>query len=57
MTAFAWLRDAPGDVERVVLMDTAIPGVEPWSAVVANPYVWHFAFHSIPGAARAPRRA
>ena len=24
------------------------PGVEPWTKVQANPYIWHFAFHSIP---------
>jgi pimeloyl-ACP methyl ester carboxylesterase len=48
MTAFAWLR-LFDDVDRAVIMDTAIPGVPPWDAVVANPYVWHFGFHAVPG--------
>jgi pimeloyl-ACP methyl ester carboxylesterase len=48
MTAFAWLR-AFDDVDRAVIMDTAIPGVEPWDAVLANPHVWHFGFHAVPG--------
>src|SRR5437867_1558096 len=29
-------------------MDVVIPGVEPWEAVVRNPYIWHFAFHAVP---------
>lgn len=29
-------------------MDTVIPGVDPWSEVIANPRIWHFAFHTIP---------
>lgn len=29
-------------------MNTVVPGVAPWDEVLANPYVWHFAFHSIP---------
>jgi pimeloyl-ACP methyl ester carboxylesterase len=29
-------------------MNTVIPGVDPWQEVLANPYIWHFAFHSIP---------
>lgn len=36
------------DVSRVAILDTVIPGIDPWRAVLANPYVWHFAFHSIP---------
>jgi pimeloyl-ACP methyl ester carboxylesterase len=47
MIAWAYLRTY-NDVERVVIMDTVIPGLDPWDAVVANPYIWHFAFHAIP---------
>jgi pimeloyl-ACP methyl ester carboxylesterase len=36
------------DVSRVVIMNSLIPGVDPWDAVLANPYVWHIAFHSTP---------
>jgi pimeloyl-ACP methyl ester carboxylesterase len=36
------------DIARVVIMDTVIPGLDPWSEVLRNPYIWHFAFHAIP---------
>jgi len=26
-----------------------VPGVPPWEEVLRNPYIWHFAFHAIPG--------
>ena len=29
-------------------MDVVIPGVHPWNEVLKNPFLWHFAFHSIP---------
>jgi len=29
-------------------MDVVIPGIDPWEQVLRNPYLWHFAFHSIP---------
>jgi pimeloyl-ACP methyl ester carboxylesterase len=47
MVAWPYLR-AFTDAARVVIMDTVIPGIDPWSEVLANPYVWHFAMHSIP---------
>jgi hypothetical protein len=30
-------------------MDTVIPAVDPWDEVLRNPYIWHFAFHTIEG--------
>ena len=47
MVAYAYLRSFT-DLDRVVIMDTVIPGVDPWDDVLRNPYVWHFAMHSIP---------
>lgn len=47
--AYAFLRMYPSELDRVVLMNIAIPGVDPWSEVVRNPYIWHFAFHAVPG--------
>lgn len=47
MVAYAYLRSFP-DLDRVVIMDTVIPGVDPWDDVLRNPYVWHFAMHSVP---------
>jgi len=36
------------DIARAVIMDVVIPGVDPWNEVLRNPYIWHFALHSIP---------
>jgi pimeloyl-ACP methyl ester carboxylesterase len=48
MVAYAYLHAYPGELTRAVIMNTAIPGVDPWSQIKRNPYIWHFAFHSIP---------
>ena len=47
MVTYAYLRTFP-DLRRSVIMDVVIPGISPWEQVLANPYLWHFAFHSIP---------
>ena len=45
---FAFLTSFPDDLRRAVIMDVVIPGISPWDEVLRNPYIWHFAFHSIP---------
>ncbi|MEV0660943.1 alpha/beta fold hydrolase [Actinomadura luteofluorescens] len=47
MVAYAYLRRYKA--ARVVIMNTAIPGVAPWDAVVASPAIWHFGLHAVPG--------
>lgn len=47
MVAYSYAR-LFNDAVRIVIADVAVPGIEPWSKVVTNPYIWHFAFHSIP---------
>jgi pimeloyl-ACP methyl ester carboxylesterase len=47
--AYAYLRAYPGELEAAVIMNVAVPGVEPWSKVMNDPKRWHFAFHSVPG--------
>jgi pimeloyl-ACP methyl ester carboxylesterase len=47
--AYAYLHAFPGALKRAVLMNTAIPGVDPWSRVTRNPQIWHFGFHAVPG--------
>ncbi|MFI7442942.1 alpha/beta fold hydrolase [Nonomuraea indica] len=47
MAAYAYLRRFD-DVERVVIMNTIIPGVDPWNEVLRNPYIWHFGLHAVP---------
>jgi pimeloyl-ACP methyl ester carboxylesterase len=46
MIAYAYLRRY--EVARAVIMNTVIPGVEPWSEVLRNPYIWHFGLHAVP---------
>jgi pimeloyl-ACP methyl ester carboxylesterase len=48
MIAFAAARDHADRIVGAVVMNTVIPGVEPWSKVIADPRIWHFAFHAIP---------
>lgn len=48
MVAYAYLRKFPAEIKGAVLLSSVIPGVEPWSKVLANPFIWHFAFHSTP---------
>jgi len=48
MIAFAAARDHASRVRAAIVMNTVIPGIEPWSKVVADPRIWHFAFHSLP---------
>jgi pimeloyl-ACP methyl ester carboxylesterase len=49
MIAFAAARDHGERISRAVVINTVIPGVDPWKAVIADPHIWHFAFHAIPG--------
>lgn len=48
MIAFAAARDHASRVRAAVIMNTVIPGLDPWDALLADPRVWHFAFHLIP---------
>src|SRR5271169_4473740 len=59
MVAYAYAAMYPDKVERLVVMDAPIPGIEPWNEIQAecrtymcarlklllNPGVWHFNFH------------
>ncbi len=47
MVTYAYLRRFD-DLSRAVVMDTVVPGLGPWDQVLRNPYIWHFALHSIP---------
>lgn len=52
MITYAYLRRYR-DLARAVIMDVVIPGLEPWEAVLRNPYIWHFGLHAVP---RLPER-
>ncbi|MGA9389530.1 MAG: alpha/beta fold hydrolase [Candidatus Sulfotelmatobacter sp.] len=45
MVAYAYAAMYPDKVERLVVMDAPIPGIEPWNTFLLNPGVWHFNFH------------
>jgi pimeloyl-ACP methyl ester carboxylesterase len=46
MIAFAAARAHGARISRAIVMNTVIPGIEPWSQVLADPRIWHFAFHA-----------
>src|SRR5260370_4777556 len=45
MVAYAYAATYPDNVERLVVMDAPIPGIDPWNEILLNPGVWHFSFH------------
>jgi pimeloyl-ACP methyl ester carboxylesterase len=48
MIAFAAARDHGRRLSHAIVINTVIPGLEPWSKLVADPQIWHFAFHAVP---------
>jgi pimeloyl-ACP methyl ester carboxylesterase len=48
MVAHAAARDHAHRITGAVIMNTGLPGLDPWSAVLADPRIWHFAFHNAP---------
>jgi len=45
MVAYAYAAQFPQEVEKLVVMDAFLPGVDQWEAVYNNPELWHFRFH------------
>jgi pimeloyl-ACP methyl ester carboxylesterase len=45
MVAYAYAAMFPSEVEKLVLMDAFLPGVEGWEPVYNNPGIWHFRFY------------
>lgn len=45
MVAYAYAALYPDKVERLVVMDAPIPGIDPWNEILQNPALWHFGFH------------
>ena len=48
MISFSAARDHGARIRSATIMNTVIPGVEPWQTILAHPQIWHFAFHQIP---------
>ncbi|HEV7574836.1 MAG TPA: alpha/beta hydrolase [Caldimonas sp.] len=49
MIAFAAARDHGKRIRGAVVANTAIPGLDPWQALISDPRIWHFGFHKVPG--------
>ncbi|MGC2194888.1 MAG: alpha/beta hydrolase [Terriglobales bacterium] len=45
MVAYAYAAQFPAEVEKLVVMDAFLPGVEGWEPIYNNPGMWHFRFH------------
>jgi pimeloyl-ACP methyl ester carboxylesterase len=44
---YAYLKAYPGELGSAVILNVAVPGVDPWSEIESNPHVWHFGFHAV----------
>ena len=49
MIAFAAARDHGHRIRGAIVANTVVPGLDPWEKLLADPRIWHFAFHAIPG--------
>jgi pimeloyl-ACP methyl ester carboxylesterase len=45
MVAYAYAAQFPAEVEKLVVMDAFLPGVDGWEAVYNAPNIWHFRFN------------
>lgn len=48
MVAYSFLRKYGAELSGACILNTVIPGIDPWERIISNPDIWHFAFHSIP---------
>ena len=48
MVAYAFARRYPETCRGVMLLDSPVPGLGPWDAVIANPITWHIHFQQTP---------
>jgi pimeloyl-ACP methyl ester carboxylesterase len=47
--AYALARRFPGSVRTVTILETPVPGIEPWLNLNVDVPLWHGAFHMVPG--------
>jgi pimeloyl-ACP methyl ester carboxylesterase len=45
MIAYAYAAQFPAEVEKLVVMDAFLPGVDGWESVYNDPGMWHFRFN------------
>ncbi|MEU7631101.1 alpha/beta hydrolase [Nocardia sp. NPDC049220] len=49
MVAYAFARRFPCSTRTVIILETPIPGIEPWLTLDIDVPLWHGAFHMVPG--------
>jgi pimeloyl-ACP methyl ester carboxylesterase len=45
MVAYAYAAQFPSEVEKLIVMDAFLPGVQGWEPIYNNPQYWHFRFN------------
>jgi pimeloyl-ACP methyl ester carboxylesterase len=45
MVAYAYAAQFPSEVEKLVVVDAFLPGVQGWEPIYDNPQYWHFRFN------------
>jgi pimeloyl-ACP methyl ester carboxylesterase len=45
MVAYAYAAQFPSEVDKLVVMDAFLPGVQGWEPIYDNPNYWHFRFN------------
>jgi len=45
MVAYAYAAKFPAEVDKLVLMDAFLPGIDGWEDVYNSPEIWHFRFN------------
>jgi pimeloyl-ACP methyl ester carboxylesterase len=48
MIVYAYLHAYSGELERAVIMNVAVPGLDPWPEIKRHPEIWHNGFHNVP---------
>lgn len=48
MLAYAFMRLYPKAARGAMILDSPLPGIEPWPDIKADPALWHFGFHQTP---------
>lgn len=46
--AYALMRSHASRLACASIINVTVPGVDPWSNLIANPDIWHFGFHRVP---------
>ena len=46
--AFHMAAAYPQHVQKLVLLDSVVPGFAPWEALTRDPRLWHWSFYSVP---------